>query len=399
MLVACANPNLPIAVQTEQDRALKLELPLRYEHWRPQLEQEWVSLRTRFDAVAARWPRQNSEPLALRLAVPANAQAARIFYTAAQLEGDPQVPRTFPSLGLAVMPLPQDDALLAALPAPPQTWLHGFRHECAHLLSLDRPGLRAAPRWFQEGFAELWCADQAGADGSLYALPDVWPRWGSYARYWPLTSSDTAAGDDPTMPAEVAYSAYAARVAESLVHASGATPWLHAPAQVPGASANPPDFHGLRGRHAGWNQAHTSFLLASQPGQQVDLDLPMSLAQGDSLELEFQIGRASGQPESGLVLFDAYSDDRRMRMRFGRGGGLAIYPEEGPRAVYQAFESLNDRNHPGRQRVLELSLKGDALLVVSEDYRRTFSMAELGLRPPLQLRMVVVDGVFRLQTR
>ncbi|MGB0953456.1 MAG: hypothetical protein ACPG31_09530 [Planctomycetota bacterium] len=399
VLAACANPQAEPQKAPVEDRALQLELPLRYEHWRPQLEQEWRGLKARFDTVAARWPRQEQAAMELRLAIPANAQTARIFYSAAQLQGVPEVPRTFPALGLAVVPLPQDDALLAALPAPPRTWLHGFRHECAHLLSLDRPALRAAPRWFQEGFAELWCAEDAGAGGQLQPLPDVWPRWGSYARYWPHPQQGQAAGDDPTMPAEVAYSAYAARVAQSLMDGEDPEPWLQAPRMVPGATTEPQAFHGLRGRHADWNGQHTRFLIASQPGKQVDLDLPLELDRGDSHTFELQLGRTSLQPEAGLVLFDSTTQDRRIRIRFGRGGGLAVYPERGARSHYQAFESLNDRNRPGRPRVLELRLDGESLHVFSEDYRRTLSLDELGLRPPLQLRMVVVDGVFRLQSR
>lgn len=403
VLASCANPNPIPAEELAQDRFLHLELPSRYEHWRPQLEREWAVLRDRFDDIAARWPRQapTQAPLTLtlRLAIPADSQAARLFYSTAQLEGTPEVPRTFPSLGLAVVPLPQDDGLLAALPAPPQTWLHGFRHECAHLLSLDRPTLREAPRWFQEGFAELWCAEDAGVDGQLAPLPDVWPRWGSYARYWPNPSAGQAAGDDPNMPAEVAYSAYAARVAQSLMENHDAKPWLQAPRQIPGATPEAQGFHGLRGRHADWDSGQTRFLLASQPGQQVDLDLPQELDRGDSLSWELQLGRTSLQPEAGIILFDADSQDRRIRIRFGRGGGLAVYPEQGPQAQYQAFESLNDRNRPGRLRVLQLRLEGETLHVLSEDFRRTFPLAEHGLRPPLRLRMVVVDGVFRLLKR
>lgn len=360
-----------------------------------------------FDGVAARWPREQGPPRYLRLLVPEDAQAAQAFYATAQLVGQPEVPRTFPSLGLAVVPLPRDDRLLARLPSPPQTWLHGFRHECAHLLSLDRPALREAPRWFQEGFAELWCADDAGAHGTLHPLPDVWPRWGTYALYWPAQADPEFTWLDPSLPSEVAYSAFAAGVVSCLTGPAGQRPWEEGGLKMSGVDRPRLAFHGLRGRHAGWNPARTDFLLATLPGQQVDLDLPHTLAPEEARTYTLELGRSSAKPEAGLVWFgsDAHGAAEtgvgapRIRIRFGLGGGLAAYAEAGERARYQAYESPNDRNRLGRQRVLDLKIEGETLDIRSEDFQRSFDLAQLGLRLPLHPRMVVVDGAFRLQKR
>jgi hypothetical protein len=357
---------------------------------------------TRFPSIASRWDREPSEDiLEFRLVVPLDDQAARDFYATAGLAGAPSTPRTFPDLALAVVPLPRNDALLAALPRPPRTWMHSFRHECAHLLSVQYPQLRAAPTWFQEGFAELWCADDSGADGALMAPQERWPYWSTVHRWWRGHAADLPE------PAEVRYSADAERVAVVLANHEGADPWNHVgPVPLPAYPQSGVPFHGLRGRHADWDPVSGKYLLATRPQEQVDLDLEHPWDGAEALTLELQLGRSPGQPEAGIVLFGTTDAEHhgvqhppRIRLRHGLGGGFVAYAESGVTAGFQAFVLPNDRNHPGMTRVLELHRRGETLHVQCGDYRKAFVLSELGLQWPLRLRMVVRDGAFRLQTR
>jgi len=394
VLSACASPQRDRAAATADSPValipLQLDLPARYEAWRKPLLQEWAQMTQRFPEVAARWPRDlEMQKLVLRVVVPADTEAAIAFYQTAQLDGDPSVPRTFPSLGLAVVPLPRNDALIAALPAPLETWKHGFRHECAHLLSLDRPGLRAAPSWFQEGFAELWCASSAGEGGQLLDLPHAWPFWGSMHRWW----RDAGGG-----PPEIVYNRSAAWVAEALQEDSGPTPWPHMPRSPQYAEAGT-DFVGLRGRHADWDVASGRYLLAARPGQQVDLDLPQTWDGEEPLQLIMQVGRSVGAPEAGVVLFGSGVSETRIRLRYGLGGGFTAYIENGTAAGFETFAVPNERDLVGVARTATLRLQGGKLVVAMLDFERFFDLEKLNLHPPFQLRMVVRDGVFVLHTK
>ncbi|PCJ52634.1 MAG: hypothetical protein COA70_11585 [Planctomycetota bacterium] len=369
---------------------LQLDLPARYEAWRKPLMAEWAQMTLHFPEVAARWPRNSKLELPpLRVVVPENTEAAVAFYQTAQLEGDPSVPRTFPALGLAVVPLPRNDALLAALPLPMKTWLHGFRHECAHLLSLDRPGLRAAPSWFQEGFAELWCPPGAADSGVLLELPRAWPFWGNMHEWWRVGES---------APAEARYSYSAALVALAMQSDRGETPWPELPRKP---HNSPPDlaFTGLRGRHADWDIDAGRFLLATRPGQHVDLDLPEAWDGRKSLQLLMQVGRSPGKAEAGLVLFGSGDSETRIRLRYGLGGGFATYVEEGDVAGFEAFALPNERDQLGIARTATLRLEGRLLHVEMLDFERTFDLEKLNLQLPLRLRMVVRDGAFLLHTK
>jgi len=395
VLSSCASPGggSPARASSHAELAtlpLQLDLPPRYEVWRKPLMEEWAQMTLRFPEVAARWPRDSSSsPLKLRVVVPENTEAAAAFYQTAQLEGDPSVPRTFPALGLAVVPLPRNDALLAALPRPMKTWLHGFRHECAHLLSLDRPGLRAAPNWFQEGFAELWCPSGAADSGVLLELPRAWPFWGHMHEWW-------RAGEHA--PAEARYSYSAALVALAMQADRGVTPW---PQQPRKSEASPPElaFTGLRGRHADWDVEAGRFLLATRPGQHVDLDLPETWDGRAPLRLLMQVGRSPGTPEAGLVLFGKGDSETRIRLRYGLGGGFAAYVEAGETAGFEALAVPNERDQLGMARTAILRLDGHLLHIEMLDFERTFDLEKLNLQLPLRLRMVVRDGAFLLHTK
>ena len=369
---------------------LQLELPPRYEAWREPLLQEWAQMNLRFPEVAARWPRDSSMELPkFRVVVPENSEAAHAFYRIAGLEGDPTVPRTFPSLGLAVVPLPRNDALLAALPLPMTTWLHGFRHECAHLLSLDRPGLRATPHWFQEGFAELWCPSDAGESGVLQHMPQEWPFWAQMHKHW---------SNAHDAPAEALYSFYAAVGATFLESNPGPNPGPDDPKALWQDPVEVP-FTGLRGRHADWDVSAGRFLLATRPGQHVDLDLPELWDGSEALQLHMQIGRSPGSPEAGLVLFGSGDSETRIRLRYGLGGGFTAYLEQGETAAYEAFALPNERGSLGITQTATLRMDGDLLHTEMLDFERSFDLKKLNLRLPLRLRMVVRDGAFLLHTK
>ena len=377
---------------------------------------EWSEMVRRYPAIVARW--QEAPVLTVesyRFAVPKDAQAAYDFYTNAGLAGDPQVARTFPAEGLAVVPLPRDDALLAAMPHPPQTWLHSFRHECAHLLSLGVPALRVSPVWFQEGFAELWCAPDAGRDGRLQPLPQEWPHWGDIHHWWQAELVD----EPGTVPGEVLYAWYAEKALLALRKDLGPTPWTGSSA-LDSRTGEDGSFHGLRGRHADWDPASGTYRIFTRLGKQVDLDLHHPWDGSHPLALEMQLGRSPGQVEAGVVLWGAdpaagpaagpaadpaadvehpAPDETRIRLRYGLGGGFTAYPEVGRNGGFEALHAPQEGREPGRSRIVHLQRSGDLLQVVSEDFSRSFDLQELGLRWPLRLRMVVRDGAFQLQMR
>ncbi|MFQ5748563.1 MAG: hypothetical protein ACE5H3_03795, partial [Planctomycetota bacterium] len=131
----------------------RLRLPTRLDRWQRPLLEELGRVEEAFRMRASRWPAGDCGG-AFTILVASDPREAAGVSQRMGLSGDPRGAHTHPRSRLAVLPLPRADALLLAAPLPPATWMQTFRHEAAHLLSLDRPGLRAAPRWFQEGFAE-----------------------------------------------------------------------------------------------------------------------------------------------------------------------------------------------------------------------------------------------------
>lgn len=376
---------------------VELYLPDRYAHWQQQLQTELSRMEQRYQNEASRWQREEqvfSAPR--RIVVPADSDAAAAFYLSAALHGDPVTPRTFPQYALAVVPLPRNDSLIAALESPPRTWLHSFRHEAAHLFSLDYPQLRAAPQWFQEGYAELWCE---GPPPPTLNGVEAWPFWRSLAlRYGPGAQLLEA-------PGEIRYSAFAMRTADTLQYDSSATPWLSNVAQswsLPAGVVFYVPYLGLRGRDADWDFDERRFLLASRPGQQVELDLVWPWDGEQPLVLEMQHGRAPSQPEAGLILSSKDTEPAtspRVRIRSGQNGGWAAYPESGSAARFEALSRAPQPAQPGQPHQLVLRKDGSTLILEGEDFHRRFELQELELQFPLQLRMYVRDGAFALRYR
>lgn len=404
-LAACSNPSAA-ADGTPNDRedsaaptqapSIEVVLPERYVHWLPRLQQELQQMQSQYPAFAERWTRENAETAEhRRIVVPADDTAAAAFYAQAELSGDPATPRTFPALALAVVPLPRDDSLLAGLSTPPRTWLHSFRHEAAHLLSEDYPALRQAPFWFQEGVAELWCAGPPPP--TLNGL-EAWPYWRTIALRW-------GHADLATAPAEVRYSAFSMRTADSLQFDSSAAPWDSAVAKewsLPHNAVFLEPFTGLRGRDADWDFVDQHFLLASRPGQQVDLDLPWPVEESSTTILEMQHGKAPSTPEAGLILSTVGQDpanSSHLRLRFGQNGGWAAYSEAAGEVSFEALSAAPLPRQPGLPHQVELRLHDHHLVIQAEGFRRRFNLDEINLQPPLQLRMYVRDGMLALRYR
>ncbi|MCP4094594.1 MAG: hypothetical protein GY747_14250 [Planctomycetes bacterium] len=389
----------PEAVEPQKPSraAMEVHLPERYAHWKKQLQAELLQMERQFQDHAARWQREEQEFVdPRRMVVPANSDAAAAFYLSAGLFGNAAVPRTFPGHALAVVPLPRDDSLIAALDGPPTTWLHSFRHEAAHLFSLDYPQLREAPQWFQEGYAELWC--EGPPPPTLMGL-EAWPFWRTLAfRYGPGAQL-------PEAPGEIRYSAFAMRAAEALQYDKSSTPWLSKLAQswsLPADVVFYTPYLGLRGRDADWDTEQRRFLLASRPGQQVELDLVWSWDGEQPLKLEMQHGRAPSEPEAGLILSVKDSEPAtspRLRIRLGQNGGWAAYPESGTEVRFEALSRAPRPAVPGMPHQLVLRKDGSALVLDGEGFRRRFDLQELQLQFPLQLRMYVRDGAFALRYR
>ena len=390
-----ANIHQDTAAQT-QAPAIEVVLPERYAHWLPHLEKELQTMQEQYPEFAARWPRVNAESAARRrIVVPADGIKAAAFYAQAELQGNPATPRTFPSLALAVVPLPRDDSLLAELNVPPRTWLHSFRHEAAHLLSEDYPALRAAPSWFQEGVAELWCE---GPPPPAWLGLEAWPYWRSIAMRWGTRDLQTA-------PAEVRYSAFAMRASDAINFGKGATPWDSPVAtswSLPANAVFLEPFTGLRGRDADWDFVDRRFLLASRPGRQVDLDLPWHLEDSNSTVLELQHGKAPSAPEAGLIISTRGQDPANsphLRIRFGQNGGWAAYPEAAGSVSFEALSPAPLPRKPGLPHQVELLVRDNHLVIEAEGFRRRFNLDEINLRPPLQMRMYVRDGTLALRYR
>lgn len=398
-VTACAHPTLredQLAGSVDQTPlAVDLRLPISLAAWRPHLEQDIREMAAAFPQVTARWQRsglQTAEPSAeynpptLTLVVVEREREAAMLYQRLGLFGDPAVPRTFPAEGLAIVPLPRADRLVSGWPEPPQSWRHSFRHELAHLLSLQDATLRAAPLWFQEGFAEAWCDGRPDQ-----ALPPTWPFALHLHQWWsePLAEA----------PAEVRYAAFGAQVRQ-LLRQPAILPWEQQEAfqGLPQPLASP--FAGLRGREAAWDTASGRYLLATRSLEQVDLDLPWTWDGDEALSLELQLGR-TGEPEAGLLFYPAEEDPRassRVRLRFSRLGGLALYPEAaGEKAAFESVEEPAGEPQPGRRRAVTLLIREGNLVLEAEGFRRSVSLEGSSLTLPLQLRLYVRDGAFQVK--
>lgn len=370
------------------DCPVKLQLPHRYAHWSSWIHAEIRQLLADFHVDAQRRWQRTPNPDDLELLVPVDDQAAVQLYGVLGLSGDPRVPRTFPDLRLAVVPLPRDEGLVAERASPPKTWMHTLRHEVIHLASADYPELRAAPAWFQEGLAEAWCSGELLTPGT----PDSWPHWQHVALY---ATASTVSGES----AEQRYSADALRVARLLATVDRPAPWEQEVVSTDRMTESSL-LVGLRGRHADWDLSNGTFLLTTRPGDQADLDLPAAWDGRTPFRATLRTGRAPSASEAGLLLYPAGQSpagSTRLRLRFGQFGGFAAYLDS-PQAPKRESLTPSTSTRPGDPVELSLSLEDGTLHIRCGDLHRAIPNASRRLHWPLQIRMTVRDGSLELQS-
>ena len=387
-LAACSSE--PTYADLPTPGEFRLVLPEGCEHWRPRLIAELADLQVAFER-SCPWPAQRNDA-SLQLLVAADPTTAAEFMGQMRLSGDPAVARTFPERRVALVPLPRRDALLWDRPAPPQTWLATFRHEAVHLLSLDRPGLRDAPLWFQEGFAE-WLAVDAEAS-------PFWSLDGLAARL--LQERDVGAPLLATLdelPSEARLEAWSKLVDHSFAASRGDAPWLavaswrvsHYLNLYPAGGSRDllPDRLPYRGREFDPPGRQRSLMLASYPGESVTAIFLEDWLADSPLDFTIQVGR-SGMPEAGLLLRGR--GDQRLRIRFGRYGGLGAYLEPKGEVTFRGVEGVRAGAPIGAPQSLRLEERAGRLVVSSSDHRESFPLHHGLLAPPFTLEFYVRDG-------
>ncbi len=386
-LCSCAGPAGPRS-ETILPLPFELRLPGRYAHWRGPIGATLTDLPRALDALG-RWP-QSAPPAQrapARLLVLPSVPECAAFLARIGDPGDAAVARTIPRLRLAVVPLPRDDALLAARPTPPATLDETLRHEAVHLLSLDRPGLRDAPSWFQEGLAESLAVrpgpgSTAGiAVAALAHLPPEAPLQRVMER----------------QPAEILLDLRRLWVLAALAADPGPTPWRTAATwtvgellgRLPDRPWSEPAFVGRE-----FDPAHDGMpmLLAAFPGQTVQATV-MNRWEGRPLRLHLEIGR-TGTPETGLKLDGLGA--MRLRIRLGRFGGAAIYAEKLGDLARVPLQGGEPGRVPSEHRV-ELRIVGDELVVDADGSRRRFALDGRNLVLPFRIDAYVRDGCLQLQ--
>ena len=331
LLAGCSLPLSAPAPMGAANHGFRLMLPPRMEGWRETLDSDLETLTVRFrEGANARWPIEDggkereipARPLTLRVA--SGPEEAAGVAAEWGLGGDPAVPRTHPAERLALMPLPRDEVLLAELVEPPWTFRRTLRHEAAHLLSLDRPGLRAAPSWFQEGFAEAWTDLSGGAP----IRPDLWPGLEG-------VSLSRVKGDKPFLQelggqaAEVRLDGWRLLAVAALGEDPGPNPWKSVEdwtaAQVDQAWFPQTFFHGepsLFGRDLAFGldeEGRPWLVLAALPGRTTVVKIPLDLGSGP-FTLEARVGR-TGAGNAGLDL----PGKPGARILFDRLGGVSAF--------------------------------------------------------------------------
>ncbi len=335
---------------------IALELPARYAHWHPALAARLAAATPALQADLARWP-EVPGPVP-RLRVCASPAEAALLLQALDPAADPRVPRTFPARAFALVPLPRDDALLAALADPPDTFVHSVLHEAAHLRAAARPALDAAPLWFQEGLAEAHSGAPPGAV--------VGPEQASEARL----------------------ARWRARAESALRADAGPAPWQSA--VEPSAAATEAELAaGIRGRDAHADPARGLWFAASLPEQVVEVDLP-PLAPGAALRLSLQVG-SSGEPDGGLRLRPAAGP--ALRLRCDAAGGLAAWEEDPARPWRSDSGDRAAITGPPPARTFVLEHHGDELAIRAADgFVRRFPLAAGARAYPVALTLYVRDG-------
>lgn len=401
-LAACSSPR-PSTGAYGREEWWELRLPERSEHWRRALLADLASLSRLYEREAARWPAAERED-PYRIIVTEDLAEAVAIARELELEGDPRVPRTHPEERLALIPLPRNDRLVLERSLPPRTWRETFRHEAAHLLSLDRPDLLGAPAWFQEGFAESWA--------DLYRAPpdEVWSTYGAgsaaLAAHWrqarPAGSARVLSALAP-LPSEARLTAWRVLAEWSLDRTApdDREPWRAveemrvetAPAMLQREA--PRGAPALRGREIGLPEAGEGFLLAAYPEETVGLEIAPAWPADAPLSLEIEVGR-TGFPEAGLVLTGAGS--QRLRIRFGRFGEMGAYLEPRDRVETRPMMAgPRSGVRRGFRRTLLLEPQEDRLLLHSGEVRAIFHYAEGVWEPPFALDCYVRDGAMSVR--
>ena len=380
LLIGCSSP-----APTELSKEVQLELvvPTRYAHWRGAFQEQWLALQQSQQKALTRWKKSSQGEFKVILFE--SPLVAQQYYLANGLSGRVDTPRTFTAQRLALLVLPADDRLLAELPSPPQTILHDFRHEASHLISCDYPELLAAPKWFQEGWAEMWAPLNSG-DVSVWPHAHDLHRWFEQLDWNNLTSA----------PAEVRYSFMAHAAALCLQNSADSQPWMSQPdIDLP----PPPAIHGLRGRHAFWDTAKKHYLLSSMMSSQVDLDLPDTWDGRHDLMLKMRVG-ATTSPLAGVVFYTHGEDiveAQLLRIPIDVNGGINAYVDSAKQMLIRSLYPLPQKQKFGAWREVRLHHANGSIVVSSGDLERIISLTENSLQFPLAIRMYSRNGSFELK--
>lgn len=385
LLPACSN--IPREGQHPPRRVidagwLTIEWPERYAHWQPEVEWRLEQLEESLSFFLRDWP-QESGPKP-RLIVCRDPENAAQELAARGLRADPRVPRTFPALRLALVPLPLDDPLLAAQREAPLTWTWSLIHEAVHLFAAGRPGLAEAPLWFQEGLAEAF------RDGfpTIFDHQARWPipgerdlaaedRLEAWA-YWTIEGFQRRGAESPWRAIEGLGDEDAASTIRNSLYKSQHDEW------------NSP--RRWRGREAEVDDERGSYFAAPLPDQIVEVDLP-PLESGVAIEYELRTG-TTGRPDSGLLI--KCEDGAVVFLRCDSAGGLAAWAGragEAPRN--QGTDRSADRARPGTPRAVRIEHRGDEL-VISADGGFLFrhALAESARDYPVEIVLYARGGVF-----
>jgi hypothetical protein len=360
------------------------EWPERYAHWHDGVAAALAERQV--ETALDRWPRApGPKP---RLIVCSDPGDAALVLAARGLRADPRVPRTYPSLRLAIVPLPLDDGLLAALPSPPQSWMESLHHEWQHLQAAGRQDYAAAPAWFHEGMAEAANLKPSAA----------------WAASWPPPAPGS-------QPAEILHQIWALWALQALARGSERAPWEWADATDAATAAqilaelraNLPRPDGdpaaalwrWRGRDAEAEDAAGRYLAAPLPGQIVEVDLP-ALAPGAHVVYALRTG-ASGRPDAGLLL--APRAGEALRLRCDAAGGLAAWAEaSGSAPRNQGTDRAAASARPGSLRAVRIEHRGDELALLADDgFLHRHPLPEAARDYPVRVVLYARGGAFAAQ--
>jgi hypothetical protein len=272
------------------------------------------------------------------------------------------------------------------------TWLQTFRHEAAHLLSLDDSNFRSSPVWFQEGVAE----SLAGERTDPWYSQDLW-RDGLHEKDLgqPVTELWEGLSAEGLLQARQL-------VAESAIRVGGATPWQQAgdwtiqdflnSAGLPAAKKRINLMTQLGREFDPPSEASSSFL-ATYPGQTCTAVVE-PLWGGGSRQWGIRLG-SSGSAEGGLLV--SGEGPNQLRLRFGRTGGFGAQMETKGAVGFQPLGSPTPAR-AGKERQVKLVVQGNQLLVEMENLRESFSLDDK-FRPPFRVEAWAHDSAMSVKGR